>query len=373
MAFPSTIAALTDPQTTDKLNSPSHSGLHQSENTEIEAIETFIGTTVSSAVGTILYDVRSPDSGGGGHVQSANKGGTGQTSYAKGDMLVAQSASVLSKISVGGDSNVLIADSTQSSGVRWGQVLGVNVQSFLSGGTWAKPGLATNASRVLVELWGGGGSGASRTTSGGEGAGGGGGGVYVGTWFSASVLSSIESVAIGSGGASVVGNTNGNVGGNTVFGSASSLLTAYGGGGGQSSVGAAITGGGGGGLFGAGVSGNSGGAAGSPGSVWAGIGGIAVNGGIGVYSGGGGGAKNSAGDDGKVGGNTIYGGAGGGGAYGNQGAGGGGTSRSGGNGGAGGQSVLGTVGAVPGGGGGGATGAASGAGGAGKAIITTII
>lgn len=120
MAYPSTIANLSDPTASDRLNNPSHSGLHQSENTEIEAIQTFIGTTNTSVLGTLLYDIRSPLSDGGGHVQAANRGGTGQTSYTKGDMLVATSASVLTKLVAGLDGQTLLADSSVAAGVKWG-------------------------------------------------------------------------------------------------------------------------------------------------------------------------------------------------------------------------------------------------------------
>lgn len=122
MAYPSVISTLATPQPTDRLNSPSHSTLHQNENTAITEIETFVGT-LSSTAGSLVYDIRSPNSNGGGHVQTATKGGTGQTSYSKGDVLVAQSASVIARLAVGADGNVLTADSGQSSGVKWSAVV----------------------------------------------------------------------------------------------------------------------------------------------------------------------------------------------------------------------------------------------------------
>lgn len=116
--FPSVVATLPNPNATDRLNIPSHSALHQSENAEIVQIETFIGTN-ASAVGTLTYDIRSPLSNGGGHIQTANKGGTGQTTYNKGDLLVGQSSSVISKLVVGADGQTLVADSGQQLGVKW--------------------------------------------------------------------------------------------------------------------------------------------------------------------------------------------------------------------------------------------------------------
>lgn len=118
MPFPSTITAFPTVNPTDRLNNPSHSALENLQSSTIGQLQTFIGTN-ASAVGTLIYDVRSPNSNGGGHIQSANKGGTGQTTYNKGDLLVATSSSVISKVVVGGDGQVLVADSTQAAGVKW--------------------------------------------------------------------------------------------------------------------------------------------------------------------------------------------------------------------------------------------------------------
>lgn len=119
--FPSTISIISTPAPTDKLNSPSHSGIESSQNSAISHLENFIGT-LSSIQGTLMYDIRGPNSDGGGHVQSANKGGTGQTAFTKGDILVAQSSSVVSKLAIGSNNQVLTADSNQQSGVKWAGV-----------------------------------------------------------------------------------------------------------------------------------------------------------------------------------------------------------------------------------------------------------
>lgn len=116
--FPSILTTYVDPQATDKLNSPSHSGIEQNQNSGLEQVEAVIGT-LSSVAGTLMYDIRAAASNGGGHIQTATTGGTGQTSFSKGDMLAASSSSVLGKIMVGSDTQVLTADSTQTSGVKW--------------------------------------------------------------------------------------------------------------------------------------------------------------------------------------------------------------------------------------------------------------
>src|SRR5882724_6796057 len=50
---------------------------------------------------------------------TTQQGGTGQSSYVKGDLLVATNAATLSRVAVGTDGQVLTADPTQPSGVKW--------------------------------------------------------------------------------------------------------------------------------------------------------------------------------------------------------------------------------------------------------------
>lgn len=120
MAFPSTFSAFNRPQPTDRLNSPSHSALHNTVSSAVGQLEAVIGLTgASSVLGTIEGDLRSPSSGGGGHIQTAVFGGTGQTSFNKGDLLVGQSNSVLTKVAIGTDLQILTADSNQATGVKW--------------------------------------------------------------------------------------------------------------------------------------------------------------------------------------------------------------------------------------------------------------
>lgn len=118
MAFPSTLSTFNRPTPTDKLNNPSHSALHNTVSSALGQVEAVIGSSVQ-AIGTLMYDIRNPASGGGGHVQTAALGGTGITSFTKGDLLVAQSNSVLTKLAVGNDGQVLQALSTQPTGVYW--------------------------------------------------------------------------------------------------------------------------------------------------------------------------------------------------------------------------------------------------------------
>jgi len=162
MSYPSTISSFTNPNPTDRLNNPSHSSIESAQNAGLTELQTFIGTTNSSMLGTLIYDIRSPQSDGGGHVQSANKGGTGQTTYSKGDILIASSSSVLTKLAIGLDTQVLTANSAMATGIYWAtRPVGVSsIKTFNISSVWSKPSVLVGARVTLVGAGGGGGGGA---------------------------------------------------------------------------------------------------------------------------------------------------------------------------------------------------------------------
>lgn len=308
MAFPSTLSSFNRPSASDKLNSPSHSALHNTVSSAVGQLEAVIGLEGDSSVaGTLVYDIRSPASDGGGHVQAVNKGGTGQTSYTKGDILVAQSSSVLSKLAVGAtDGLVLTVNSAESTGLKWGvgtsptvrvyagSITGLGGVSVL--GNWTKP---SNLSYAIIEVVGAGGGGGGTTTA-TTGTAGGGGGGYARKVVLAANLPVAASILVGMGGpgGSVAGATGG-TGGTTRF---ASVVAASGGVGGTEN--------GDGGLGGLGESGdfNIRGSSGGGGQAGANIPG--GDGGNSFYGGGAGGQGTSAEGDGANGG--LYGGGGGG-------------------------------------------------------------
>jgi hypothetical protein len=229
MPFPSTLSSFNRPNPTDRLNNPSHSALHNTVSSALGQVEAVIGVDgASSVVGTMMYDLRSPASNGGGHVQTANKGGTGQTTYNKGDILVAQSSSVLTKLSISSvEGYALVTDSSQATGVKWGvpnnvptvtvyggSIIGAGASGPSTGSTslvamWFKP---STLSYAVIEIIGGGGGGISANGNPSK-AGGGGAGAYVRKTISASQLPLAASVLLGRGGASSIW------GGTTFFGS----------------------------------------------------------------------------------------------------------------------------------------------------------
>lgn len=224
-------------------------------------------------------------------------------------------------------------------------------------GTWTKP---YGAKTVFIQLWGGGGSGGVGQQAGT----GGGGGEYREWWIPAADLASTVTVTVGAGGTAVstAGNSNGNTGGTTSFGS---HLVAIGGSAGSGSASGADL---------------AGGAGGRPFSTAASFWGNSESTDLlkdGIYSAGAGFYDHTIAV--FAGGSSYWGGAGGGTGGGSPAsASAGGTSTHGGNGGAGatGAGPTATSGSAPGGGGGGTrissgTGT-SGAGGLGRAKITTI-
>ncbi len=129
MPFPSIITSFQYPTATNRLNNPSHSALENNQSSTIGQIEAVIGLSDGASVlGTIIGDLRSPNSPGGGHVQGAAFGGTGQTTFNKGDIFVAQSASVISKLAVGTNGQVLQVQSGQAVGIQWSNVVANKIQ-----------------------------------------------------------------------------------------------------------------------------------------------------------------------------------------------------------------------------------------------------
>lgn len=84
-------------------------------------------TTVSDAAGKILSTALD--------TVGAAQGGTGNTSYAKGDILVATGATTLAKLPVGADGTVLTADAAQTTGLKYSAVTGTGTVTTIPDGS----------------------------------------------------------------------------------------------------------------------------------------------------------------------------------------------------------------------------------------------
>jgi hypothetical protein len=88
--------------------------------TAVTSINGLGGPTVTLSGGTtgLSFSVASPNINLTGTLVAAN-GGTGQSTYTKGDLLAATGAAALGKLGVGANDSRLVADSTQATGLRW--------------------------------------------------------------------------------------------------------------------------------------------------------------------------------------------------------------------------------------------------------------
>jgi hypothetical protein len=118
---------------------------------------------------------------GPGHYGAAvqvSDGGTGQTAYTKGDLLVAPGGAVLNRLSVGTDGQALVADAASTNGVKWGGtgprrtcVIDNDTQSgsaLTAGQLTGRCEIPFAAHIVEVGVWGGTGTGAQIYTGAGS-------------------------------------------------------------------------------------------------------------------------------------------------------------------------------------------------------------
>lgn len=112
--FPTGLDSLTNPTSSDSLSNPSHSGQHANANDAIEAIQAKIGVNGSAVTSSLDYKITQVE---GKYVDKT-------LVDAKGDLLVGTAADTLGRVIAGADGTTLIADSTQTAGVRWGNNFG---------------------------------------------------------------------------------------------------------------------------------------------------------------------------------------------------------------------------------------------------------
>lgn len=225
-------------------------------------------------------------------------GGTGQTSYTNGQLLIGNTTgNTLTKATLTASNNTTITNGTGSitvgTTVTLPLITKVVTQSFAANGTYT-PTTGMKYCKVRMVGAGGGGAGIGSNGAGGASSGGGGAGEYREGTFTATDIGASQTITIGAAGAGgAAGNNAGATGGTTSLGA---LLTAVGGtGGGVGAYTSANTTGGTGGAGGTGGTGTghtSMGAAGkiglTMGAITTGLGG---DGGPSQFGGGGGGGR----------------------------------------------------------------------------------
>ena len=314
------------------LSSPNHITHHTTEDDTIEALQAKVGIDGSVVTSSIDYKLTNASSSNPGHKHTLANGATDVTATAtevnytdgvtsaiqtqfdnitgtllpaktdkatlttKGDIYAATAASTPARLAVGSNNQVLTADSSTATGLKWAAGSpATDIQTFTGNGTWTKP---TDALSVMVQAWGGGGGSGGCPAASAQPSAGGGGGGYKMHVFRASDLGATVSVTVGAAGAA--GSSGGGTGGNGGTSSFGSHLTIAGGTGGAGGSGGTISGGNGAAY---GLLANDQGAGGSGTST----------GGAANYGGGGGGGCDAATDIGGIGGASMYGGGGGGG------------------------------------------------------------
>lgn len=157
-SFPTGLDALTNPISSNGLNSPDHAGQHADANDAIEALEAKVGVNGSAVTTSLDYKI-------------TNNVVLKSTFTTKGDILATSGASTPTRLAVGTNNQVLTADSSAATGVKWATPSGGSLK-YLGTSTYTSSTVITPTSihptakmAVITVVGGGGGSGGVATTT----------------------------------------------------------------------------------------------------------------------------------------------------------------------------------------------------------------
>ena len=157
-SFPTSLDALTNPTGSSALTSPDHAGQHADANDAIEALEAKVGVNGSAVTSSLDYKI-------------TNNVVLKSTFTTKGDILATSAASTPTRLAVGTNNQVLTADSSAATGVKWatpsGELKFLGTNYYLSSTTITPSTVSPNAKMAIITAIGsGGGSGGIAATTG---------------------------------------------------------------------------------------------------------------------------------------------------------------------------------------------------------------
>lgn len=154
---------------TQPLSNPDHPTSHSNIQAALVAIETYLGIVGSAVVSSVTYLLTNVASIDPGHKHTfagsitgtvpVTRGGTGQTSIAKGGLFQGNGANTAGVLAIGTDAQILVADSTQATGAKWvtpapGTSPFVSFSAAIFGGSGSDGALAITAGTTTVNCGG---------------------------------------------------------------------------------------------------------------------------------------------------------------------------------------------------------------------------
>lgn len=150
---------------------PSVNRAYSIQDAGADAYFALTGQAIAHAAGGVIYDdgakMMCTAAGGSGQPLlsagagapafgnlSAANGGTGQTTYTKGDLLVTPGGTTINKLAVAADGQVLTTDAASINGVKWaspsGSTLGLTGLPFMTAGAGTLTGSATTGDSIYA-------------------------------------------------------------------------------------------------------------------------------------------------------------------------------------------------------------------------------